>query len=104
MSEPREWFLVSMPNPDFFMHLARPHDTEPTIHVIEYSAYESLQAKLKVYEEALGRAHHAVANAWEWQVSDPEDSEMDRDQQIGNWCEKACNEIKTALEQAKGMK
>ena len=49
-------------------------------------------------EAALDKVQHAVANAWEWQVSDPEDSEMDRDQQIGNWCEKACGEINEARE------
>lgn len=58
--------------------------------------FSRLLKALRLAEDGLEKAHHAAANAWEWQCSDPEDSEMDRDQQIGNWCEKACGEIKEA--------
>lgn len=40
-------------------------------------------------ELAIEKMHHALANAHEWSISDPEDSEMDRDAQIDNWIEQA---------------
>lgn len=53
-------------------------------------------AVIELYERALSQTHHALANAQEWYISDPEDSELDRDSQIGNWIEKAFDEMKDA--------
>lgn len=60
-------------------------------------AYDDLKEHADRLADGLEKVQHSVANAWEWQCSDPEDSEMDRDQQIGNWCKKACDQIKEAL-------
>lgn len=46
--------------------------------------------------EKLELMNHALSNAQEWSISDPEDSEMDRDQQIDNWIEKAFDEARQA--------
>lgn len=48
-------------------------------------------------KQSLLKAQHALANAQDWYISDPEDSEMDRDQQIGNWIERALDDVKNAI-------
>ncbi len=52
---------------------------------------------IEIQAKALELANHAIANAWEWQMADPEDYELDSNQQVGNWCEKGCGGIKEAL-------
>ncbi len=44
-------------------------------------------------ESALARVHHAISNAQDWHRSEPGDSELDRDQQIGNWIDVALQDI-----------
>jgi len=80
-------------------------DIQPSYELIAHAPTDLayLLSIIDVYAEALGKVNHAVANAWEWQCADPEDSELDRDQQIGNWCEKACDEIREALARVEGM-
>ncbi len=52
----------------------------------------------KELRSALERLNHALANAQEWYISDPEDSEIDRDAQMGNWIERAFDEVKNMKE------
>lgn len=75
-------------------------DTGPSgVQVVEKSAYTQLLADAAELVKALGKVRHAIANAEEWFISDPQDTEMDRDQQIGNWIEKALDETREALAQ-----
>jgi len=50
--------------------------------------------KLESVRVNLEKLNHALANAQEWQTSDPEDSEMDRDSQVGNWIERALDAVR----------
>lgn len=61
-----------------------------------------IQALLDANEKlvsSLNKINHSIANAQEWYLSDPEDSELDRDSQIGNWLERAFDELKSASQE-----
>ena len=102
MSEPREfWVLPAWDKvPGDQGHCFETYQAGST-HAIEYSAYKLLQAKLKVYEEALEKIKY---NLWKVQRENPDwPKEVVNDFTVGeiNFC---LATISQTLEQAKGMK
>lgn len=73
---------------DFFKMSDHEHDA--------VCALQTERARSAKLLQRLEKLNHALANAQEWHIADPEDSEMDRDAQIGNWVELALDEIKEA--------
>lgn len=52
-AELREFWFLRMPNKQFYMELDGPHETETTLNLVEYSAYQALEARHEKLLEAL---------------------------------------------------